>query len=109
MGAAPQVIHRDFRRYNSFHSYRLAFGRDVSISVLRVTFDREGANGRNEKSKNNKKKDQASGERAKRVPRRVGKSEVVRKLLRKVEEKLGDDMKPTLGDYIKLVQLQKEM
>ena len=39
----------------------------------------------------------------------MGKAAVVDKLLRKVEEKLNEDMKATLGDYIRLVQLQKEM
>jgi hypothetical protein len=35
---------------------------------------------------------------------------VVRKLLKTVEEKLGGkDMKASLGDYIRLVQLQKEL
>jgi hypothetical protein len=35
---------------------------------------------------------------------------VVRKLLKTVEEKLSrDDMKASLGDYIRLVQLQKEL
>ncbi len=35
---------------------------------------------------------------------------VIANLLKKVEEKLsGDDMKATLGDYIRLIQLQKEM
>ena len=35
---------------------------------------------------------------------------VVKKLLEKVEKKLsGDEVKATLGDYIRLVQLQKEL
>jgi hypothetical protein len=37
-------------------------------------------------------------------------AEVVKKLLEKVEQKLtGEDVKATLGDYIKLIQLQKEL
>lgn len=37
-------------------------------------------------------------------------AEVVRTLVKKVEKKLGArTMKPTLGDYIRLVQLQKEL
>jgi hypothetical protein len=39
-----------------------------------------------------------------------GRAEVVKKLLRKLEQKLAsDDVKATLGDYIRLVQLQKEL
>jgi hypothetical protein len=35
---------------------------------------------------------------------------VVGDLIKKIEEKLKDgEMKPTLGDYIRLLQLQKEM
>ena len=35
---------------------------------------------------------------------------VVKKLLKKVEKKLGgDEVKASLGDYIRLVQLQKEL
>ena len=35
---------------------------------------------------------------------------VIANLLKKVEEKLsGNDVKATLGDYIRLIQLQKEM
>ena len=37
-------------------------------------------------------------------------AETVRKLREKVEEKLGgDEMKASLGDYIRLVQLQQEL
>jgi len=37
-------------------------------------------------------------------------SELVKELLKKVEEKLGSgEVKATLGDYIRLVQLQKEL
>jgi hypothetical protein len=39
-----------------------------------------------------------------------GQAEVVKKLLADVEEKLkAEGLKVTLGDYIKLVQLQKEL
>ena len=39
-----------------------------------------------------------------------GRAGVLKKLLKSVEKKLsGVEMKATLGDYIKLVQLQKEM
>ena len=37
-------------------------------------------------------------------------SQVVKELLEKVEGKLGEEaMKPTLGDYIRLVQLQRDL
>jgi hypothetical protein len=37
-------------------------------------------------------------------------AEVVEQILEKVEQKLGEgDVKATLGDYIRLVQLQKEL
>ncbi len=37
-------------------------------------------------------------------------AEVVKKILRRVEQKLsGGDVKPSLGDYIRLVQLHKEL
>lgn len=39
-----------------------------------------------------------------------GRAGVLKKLLKSVEEKLsGQEVKATLGDYIKLVQLQKEL
>ena len=42
--------------------------------------------------------------------KRNKKAEVVGQILEKVEQKLGDgDVKATLGDYIRLVQLQKEL
>ena len=42
--------------------------------------------------------------------KRNKKAEVVEQLLEKVEQKLGEgDVKATLGDYIRLVQLQKEL
>jgi hypothetical protein len=37
------------------------------------------------------------------------KSKVVSKLLEQVEKKLTTDMKASLGDYVRLVQLQKEL
>ena len=38
------------------------------------------------------------------------KAEVVEQIIEKVEQRLGDgEMKATLGDYIRLVQLQKEL
>ena len=33
----------------------------------------------------------------------------MKKLVEQVEKKLGKEMKATLGDYIRLVQLQKEL
>lgn len=42
--------------------------------------------------------------------KRNKKAEVVEQLLEKVEQKLGEgEVKATLGDYIRLVQLQKEL
>jgi len=42
--------------------------------------------------------------------KRNKKAEVVEQILEKVEQKFGEgDMKATLGDYIRLVQLQKEL
>ena len=42
--------------------------------------------------------------------KRNKKAEVVEQILEKVEQKLGQgDVKATLGDYIRLVQLQKEL
>jgi hypothetical protein len=39
-----------------------------------------------------------------------GRAGVLKKLLKNAEKKLsGNEMKTTLGDYIKLVQLQKEL
>ena len=40
---------------------------------------------------------------------RGSQSAVVSKLLAKVEEKLDGDVKASLGDYIRLIQLQKEL
>ena len=39
-----------------------------------------------------------------------GRAGVIKKVLEKIEGKLGtDDMKATMGDYIRLVQLHKEL
>jgi hypothetical protein len=48
---------------------------------------------------------------AKRTPARTrGRADSVRSLLKKMERKLGEaDAKVTLGDYIRLMQLQKEL
>jgi hypothetical protein len=44
------------------------------------------------------------------VKKNRSKAEVVEQIIEKVEQRLGDgEMKPTLGDYIRLVQLQKEL
>jgi hypothetical protein len=44
------------------------------------------------------------------VKRTQRKAEVVEQIIEKVEQRLGDgEMKATLGDYIRLVQLQKEL
>ena len=56
---------------------------------MRIDFDRE------QTERKQKKKTQAA---------------VVKKLLKNVEKKLGgEDVKATLGDYIRLVQLQQEL
>ena len=50
------------------------------------------------------------GEKSPRPRRRRSKTTVVKKILKKVEEKLkSDEVRATLGDYIKLVQLEKEL
>lgn len=42
--------------------------------------------------------------------KRNKKAGIVEQILERVEQKFGDgEMKPTLGDYIRLVQLQKEL
>jgi hypothetical protein len=44
------------------------------------------------------------------VKKTQSKAEVVEQIIEKVEQRLGDgEMKATLGDYIRLVQLQKEL
>jgi hypothetical protein len=42
--------------------------------------------------------------------KRTKKAEIVEQILERVEQRLGDgDVKATVGDYIRLVQLQKEL
>jgi hypothetical protein len=42
--------------------------------------------------------------------KRTKKAAVVEQIIEKVEQKLGEgDVKATLGDYIRLIQLQKEL
>jgi hypothetical protein len=42
--------------------------------------------------------------------KRTKKTEVVEQIIEKVEQRLGEgDVKATVGDYIRLVQLQKEL
>jgi hypothetical protein len=61
----------------------------VCVRVRTLHFDRE------QTERKQKKKTQAA---------------VVKKLLKNVEKKLGgEDVKATLGDYIRLMQLQKEL
>ncbi len=44
------------------------------------------------------------------VVKRTKKAEVIEQIIEKVEQKLGEgDVKATVGDYIRLVQLQKEL
>jgi hypothetical protein len=69
---------------------RLSVPRHACARSVRIDFGREEATERKQK-----KKTQAA---------------VVDKLLKNVEKKLaGKDVKATLGDYIKLVQLQTEL
>ena len=63
--------------------------RPACAGSVRIDFDRE------QTERKQKKKTQAA---------------VVKKLLKNVEKKLGgEDVKATLGDYIRLVQLQQEL
>jgi hypothetical protein len=64
--------------------------------------------------KNNNEKKKPDSARPKPKPRTIsaekGQAGVVKKLLKRVEQKLsGDEVKASLGDYIRLVQLQKEL
>jgi hypothetical protein len=68
------------------------------------------------KNNNEKKKPDSAGPEPKPKPKPKavradkGQAGVVKKLLKKVEQKLsGDEVKASLGDYIRLVQLQKEL
>jgi hypothetical protein len=55
-------------------------------------------------------KKKAQGRAAEKPVERGGRAGVVKRLLKNVEKKLsGKEVKATLGDYIKLVQLQKEL
>jgi hypothetical protein len=61
-----------------------------------------------EKHERRKKKEQ--GGAAEKPVESGGRAGVLKRLLKSVEKKLtAKDVKATLGDYIKLVQLQKEM
>jgi len=63
--------------------------RHACVRSVRISFSRE------QTERKQKKKTQAA---------------VVKKLLKNVEKKLGgEDVKATLGDYIRLVQLQQEL
>lgn len=49
-------------------------------------------------------------EQTEREQKKKTQARVVKKLLKSVEKKLGgEDVKATLGDYIRLMQLQKEL
>jgi len=51
-----------------------------------------------------------SREQTERKQKKKTQAAVVKKLLKNVEKKLGgEDVKATLGDYIRLVQLQQEL
>jgi len=51
-----------------------------------------------------------SREQGERKQKKKTQAAVVKKLLKNVEKKLGgEDVKATLGDYIRLVQLQQEL
>lgn len=60
--------------------------------------------------KQNRPKKKTRGRAAEKPVERGGRTGVVKRLLENVEKKLsGQEVKATLGDYIKLVQLQKEL
>ncbi len=47
---------------------------------------------------------------AEEKPRRRGKAALVNKVIEKIEAKLdGDELKPTVGDLLRLLQLEKEL
>ena len=49
-------------------------------------------------------------EQTERKQKKKAQAAVIKKLLKNVEKKLGgEDVKATLGDYIRLVQLQQEL
>ena len=56
------------------------------------------------------KKTAGSRNRDVHQPERIARAIAVKNLLQKVEDKMAkEDLKATLGDYIKLIQLSKEM
>jgi hypothetical protein len=60
--------------------------------------------------KQNRQKKKTRGRAAEKPVEHGGRTGVVKRLLENVEKKLsGQEVKATLGDYIKLVQLQKEL
>jgi hypothetical protein len=60
--------------------------------------------------RHNRQKKKEEGRAVEKPVERGGRAEVVKRLLKNVEKKLsGKEVKATLGDYIKLVQLQKEL
>src|SRR5579864_2312516 len=60
--------------------------------------------------KHERRKKKEQGRAAEKPVESGGRAGVLKRLLKSVEKKLsGEDVKATLGDYIKLVQLQKEM
>lgn len=92
------------------------------VLVLRVKFAQRGGalcsdrewTCKNERERRSAKKKRAPRARPAAVvakaPVKKSKAEVVQKILKRMEEKLSqDDMKATLGDYIRLVQLEKEL
>ncbi len=61
-----------------------------------------------EQKKVRRKESTGSGEPVK--PRKRGKAALVSRVLRKMQKKLAsDDLKPTVGDFIRLLQLEKEL
>ena len=61
-------------------------------------------------TKNNSKRDGKKVPRKPRAASAANRAAVIRQLLKKLEQKLGsEEFKASLGDYIRLLQLQKEL
>lgn len=105
------AVHGKFSKNNSFGFLHLTCGREVRTGVAGIFFDREGKHGPMAN------KQTAAEKRAKGMKSKTPATEqsgdeknVVQKIRENVEKKLSKGVqKASLADYIRLVQLEKQM
>ena len=115
-------VHKISRKYISCRLRKLMYGRSARVwlpaatllvarerwrNAMRKTSSNAGAKGTAARAKG---AGESKGPTETKAAGGVGQAQAVKCMLTKIEEKMtGNQMKATLGDYIRLVQLHKEL